>query len=356
MTTQRLALLGGAPEFAQRVPIARPDAFPVEPVLAELRTTLASGQLTNGPRVEAFEAAVRARLRVPEAVALQSCSAGLMLGLRALRVEGEVVLPSFTFCATGHAVLWNGLRPRFVDIDPATLLPTPDAVAQAITPRTGALLLVHTFGVPCHPRAMAEVAEDAELVVAAEGGLATTQDAEAARALRTGRNYGNTPTYDPEFAGLSARMSELHAILGQHSLARLDDALRHRAEVAALFRKALGDLPGLAFPSLPKGAQSTHKDLAVLVDPARFGTDRGTLARALAADGVETRPYFDPPLHAQRVFRGVAHAPLPGTELAAQRVLCLPGHGHVDASSALRIAGLVRAVHEHAAELREGAA
>ena len=143
-TTDRPAIDGGRPLFPESLPLARPAIADPDTVARAALEILASGVLTNGPFVRRLEARAAEYLGVRHCVAVASCTAGLMLTLRVSGLSGDVVVPSFTFSATAHAVAWNGLRPLFADIDPATLLLDPAAVARSTGVRTSAILATHT--------------------------------------------------------------------------------------------------------------------------------------------------------------------------------------------------------------------
>src|SRR5436309_10611530 len=152
------AILGGLPTFPEGLPFVRPVVPDTEPLLGEMRKILESGILTNGSYVRELERRAEEYLGVRHCIAVASCTAGLMLVLRAAELSGDVVLPSFTFAATAHAVAWNGLRPVFADIDPDTLALSPAAVARAVGVRTSAILATHIYGTPCDVEGLAEVA------------------------------------------------------------------------------------------------------------------------------------------------------------------------------------------------------
>jgi len=355
----RPALHGGRPLFPEGLPLARPTIPNPDKVAEEVLQILRSGDLTNGPHVRDLERRVAERVGVRHAVAVSSCTAGLMLVLRAADLTGDVVLPSFTFMATAHAVAWNGLHPRFADIDRDTLTLSPGAAMRAIGMRSSAILATHTFGTPCDVEGLAESARqsgirlffdaahalgstrhgepigrfgDAEVfsltptkpVIAGEGGIITTNDDDLAERCRLGRDYGKTKDYDVRFIGLNARMSELHAAVALASLDGLDGWLERRNRAAERYREALGSIPGLSFPTVPEGDRSTYKDFTVLVDPQALGLGAPTLAEALIAEGIETRRYYSPPVHRTRAYQAMANGPLPVTEWAAERVLTLP--------------------------------
>ncbi|TMK32647.1 MAG: DegT/DnrJ/EryC1/StrS family aminotransferase [Actinobacteria bacterium] len=354
------AFYGGRPIFPEGLPIARPSVPPATALQGDVSRILESGILTNGPYVRELEDRAAGYLSVRHCIAVASCTSGLMLVLRASELTGDVLVPSFTFAATAHAVSWNGLRPVFADIDRSTLTLSPEAVAETMGVRTSAILATHTYGTPCDVEGLDAVARsngvrllfdaahafgsqragvcvggfgDAEVfslsptkvLVAGEGGIISTNDDAIAQQCRIGRDYGNPGNYDCSFVGLNARMSEIHAAMALRSLETLEDRISQRNALASLYRGLLGPIPGMSFPEVGRGDRSTYKDLAVLVDPESFGTDPGWLARALAAEGIETRRYYSPPVHAMRAYRGLGPAPpLPNTEFAAAQALCLP--------------------------------
>jgi dTDP-4-amino-4,6-dideoxygalactose transaminase len=357
----RPAVQGGRPAFPDGLPLAKPTFADPDRVARATASILASGVLTNGPHVRELEARAADYLGVRHCVAVASCTAGLMLALRASGLSGDVVLPSFTFSASAHAIAWNGLRPVFTDISPDTLLLDPAAAARATGVRTSAILATHTFGAPCDVDGLSEVARrsgirlffdaahafgssrkgtmvggfgDAEVfslsptkvLIAGEGGIIATNDDVLAERCRIGRDYGNPGDYDTRFVGLNARMSELHAVTALASFEDLEERIVRRNELADRYHKVLGDLPGISFPLVAEGDRSTYKDLTVLIDPEGFGTDADSVAKALDAEGVQTRRYYSPPVHRQRAYRALvpANGPLPVTDDAAAKVLTLP--------------------------------
>src|ERR1700730_6324596 len=219
--------------FRRLLPIVDPEGVPGEEFLEEVRGILASKQLTNGVYVRKFEEAAAKYLGVAHCVAVSNCTAGVLLVLKALDLRGEVILPSFTFHATAHAVVWNGLTPVFADCAANTFCVAPQAVRAQVSNRTAALLAVHLFGTPAAVKELEEIAGELQipllfdaahafgslshgdhvgrfgtaevfslsptkLVVAGEGGLVATGDAGLAEKLRAARNYGDAGNYDTE--------------------------------------------------------------------------------------------------------------------------------------------------------------
>jgi dTDP-4-amino-4,6-dideoxygalactose transaminase len=357
----RPAIDGGQPAFPDGLPLARPAIADPASVAQAATAILASGVLTNGPYVRRLEERAAEYLGVRHCVAVCSCTAGLMLVLRASGLSGDVVLPSFTFSASAHAVVWNGLRPAFADIRPDDLLLDPAAVARSAGVRTSAILATHTYGTPCDTEALGRLARDngirlffdaahafgsrrggamvggfgdaevfslspTKVLIAGEGGIIATNDDSLADRCRVGRDYGNPGDYDTRFVGLNARMSELHAATALASFEDLEERIGRRNQLAERYRKVLDDLSGIGFPAVTDGDRSTYKDFTILIDPERFGMDAAAVAGALAAEGIQTRRYYAPPVHRQRAYRwvGPANGALPETDRAAARVLTLP--------------------------------
>lgn len=380
------ALLGGTPAFPEGLAFTRPTVPPWETLAPQLEAMYRSGNLTKGPHLRRFEARMEEYLGVPHVVAVSSCTSGLMLAIQSLGLKGEVIVPSFSFMATFHALRWNGLTPVFVDCEPDTLTVDVEAVRAAVGPRTVGIMAACLFGNPPDWPALEALAQEqglalfsdsahglgtlyqgkplggwgrfevfslspTKLLPAAEGGLVATRDPHVARWVREGRDYGNPGSYDCGFAGLNARMSEFHALLGLAGVDGLDGYARGRNAVAEAYRSGLADVPGLSFQRIREGARSSYKDFPMLVDPEAFGMDRDRLARALEAEGIPTRAYFDPPGHLQTAYADLPPVRLPVTERISRQVLCLPMASHMEPSEASRVAAALRRLHAHAPAL-----
>lgn len=340
----------------------RPALPPLGEVVRLYEQAYKDGLLTNSNLVARLEGAARERLGVRHAVAVSSCTSGLLLTLKALGVRGRVILPSFTFFATGLAVLWNGLRPVFADCLESTWNLDPEDAGRRIDGGTGALIGVHLYGNPCQVEALERLAArtglklvfdgahalgslyqgkplggfgDAEvfslsptkLLVAGEGGLVATNDSTLARLIRLGRNYGDGGDYDPELPGLNARMSEFHAALALEGWELLEEKVRRHNQIAAHYDRLLQAQPGLSLQQVRRGDRSSFKDYSVLVDPAVYAGGRDLVGSRLLGCGIETKRYFHPPLHRQKIFREYFDPQgdaLPVTERVSSRVLSLP--------------------------------
>jgi dTDP-4-amino-4,6-dideoxygalactose transaminase len=383
-----LALLGGDVTFPEGIPFVRPPAPTLERVTEILADSWKRGSLTNGQLVAELEQRTAEHLGVPHVVAVSSCTTGLMLALRALEITGRVVMPSFTFSASAHAVAWNGASPVFAECDPSSFqLALDDAVPRL--PGAAAIVATHVFGAPCSPQAVEAAARaagvalvfdaahafgavadgvpvgrfgDAEVfsltptkpLVAGEGGLVATTRDDVAYRVRIGRDYANPGNYDTQFVGLNGRMSEMHAATALASLEGFAANQTRRFEIVERYCSQLREIPGIDVQSVPATDRSTWKDFTIAVDVAAFGVDRDVLRRALAADGVDTRTYFDPPVHRQRAYQPTASDALSVTDEVSRRVLSLPVYPALEDHVVDCIVALIARVHDKSDDLDGG--
>jgi dTDP-4-amino-4,6-dideoxygalactose transaminase len=380
------SIVGGEPAFPDGLPLMRPTLPDLAKLERNLGIILESGILTNGPTVRTLEEHVAERLGVEHVVAVASCTSGLVLTLQALAVEGRVVMPSFTFSASAHAVHWAGGTPRFTDITPDTLCLDPAAAADAVS-GASAMTATHLYGTPCNTKALQKAADGAgiplvydaahalgsvrqgtpiggfgtaevfslsptKVAVAGEGGLVTTHDGGLAATIRLGRDYGNPGDYDCLFPGLNARMSELHAAVALHSLKWLDTNVSRRGHLAELFWATLAGLRGLVRPTVDQGDVSTYKDLTILVDEAGFGLTAAELGQALKQEGIDTRRYYYPAIHRQQAYRMLPERHLPVTDLAAESVLSVPLWSHMTDLQLLVLADAIMRIQANADQIR----
>jgi|SRR5580658_592070 len=347
-----------------RIPLSAPDVTEadIEAVVDVLRTP----RLSLGPKLEDFEAAVASYTGVPYAVALSSGTAGLHLGLAALGIgEGdEVILPSFTFIAAAHAVLYRRATPVFADIDPLTLNLTAESVAGAITPRTRAIIVVHTFGCPADldpilhlaARHDVKVIEDAcealgaeyrgrkaggvgdfgvfgfypnKPITTGEGGMVVTRDRRRAETIRALRNQGRRPAdgwLDHALLGYNCRLSEINCALGISQMSRLDSILARRENRAACYREHLRTFPELTLPVFETADGRVCWFVFVVRLAAGFTqAHRDGIVAYMASRGIGCGRYFAP-VHLQPLYAAYADRghDLTVTEQAAPRTLALP--------------------------------
>ena len=337
---------------------------------AAVAETIATGWVSQGPRVREFEAAFAARVGAPEAVATTNCTTALQL---ALYVSGvgpgdEVIVPSLSFIATANSVWQNGATPVFADVDPRTYNLDPVAAERAITPRTKAIMPVHQLGLPADMDPFLEIArehrvalvEDAACAIGAtyksrpigslgplacfslhprkvittgEGGMIAVHDPAVAERLRQLRQHAmdvsdlarhgarNIVIESYPERGWNARMTDMQATLGLCQLELLDEILAERTRQAARYNEALARVPGIEPPFEPEYAQRTWQSYAVRMTPeARIG--RAELMQALLDDGIATRRGVMA-IHAEQSYAG-SSAILPHTMAATRDSMMLP--------------------------------
>ncbi len=347
----------------EAIPLARPVLGEAEEraVIEVLR----SGQLSLGPRVGEFERRFAERIGAPLASAVSSGTAGLHLALRAVGVGvgDEVITSPFSFVASANAAVYEGARPVFADIDPVTLNLDPQAAEAAVTERTRALLPVHIFGYPADMVAFEGIAarhglgivEDAcealgarhadgvpvggrghpavfgfyanKQLTTGEGGMITLSDGAMKERIDSERNQGRAPDMgwlDHDRLGFNYRLSDIACALGIAQLERLAGMLADRAQVAGLYREALGGTEGLELPA--EDQEGNIRGWFVFVVQVPMGVDRDGVVRRLADVGIQSKPYL-PAIHLMSFYReryGHREGEFPVCEAVAARSLAIP--------------------------------
>jgi perosamine synthetase len=363
-----------------RIPLSAPDI--TESEIAAVTAVLRTPQLSQGPELAGFESELAAYHGVEQAVAVSSGTAGLHIALVTLGVGvgDEVIFPSFAFVAVANTVLQVRATPVFVEIDPLSLNVDPAAVERAITPRTRAIVAIHTFGVPAEMDALREIAERYGLVLIedaceaiggryrgqrtgslgdmailgfypnkqmtmGEGGAVLTNNAAHAARLRRLRNQGRDPSadwLDLVEPGYNYRLSELACALGRAQLRRIDAVLAKRRQVAERYDAFLEAIPGLNRPPLSLPHREISWFVYVVLLPE--DTDRARVQAELARQGIATGRYFAP-LHLQPALRAYSKnaVALALTEAVARRALALPFFNHLAQDQQREVAEALRA-------------
>ena len=345
-----------------RVPLSSPDIGDAE--IDAVVEVLRGSQLSLGPRLKEFESAMATYAGVAHGVAVSSGTAGLHLALLALGVgEGdEVIVPSFAFIAVANAVRYVGAVPVFVDIDPHSLNADPECVAAAVTSRTRALLVVHTFGYPAPLSDLMAIAkrhalfvvEDAcealgshyrdrpvesfgdvgvfafypnKQITTGEGGVVVTEDAKLAREMRALRNQGRYESDDwlqHSILGYNYRLSEMQCALGIVQMRRLPEILARRRSVAAMYGRRLAGHRQLRLPpQAGEGIRSGWFVYVVQLETQIFAA-RDAVFRRMQAAGIQCGRYFAP-IHLQPAYTSWApRREFPITEAASRTTLALP--------------------------------
>ncbi len=373
--------MGDAPDSP--LSLAKPDIGPEEERL--VLEVLRSGRLSLGPMLERFEREFAAWLGVEDAIATNSGTTALHLGVRAsCWGEGsEVVLSPFTFVASANCLLYEGVRPVFADVDPVTLNLTPENAASAIGPDTAGLLPIDIFGYPCDMPAFEELAErhglrileDAAQAIGAvdreghrvgtrgnlvafafyankqmttgEGGMIIPRDPAEAERIRSERNQGRAVDMDwldHDRLGFNYRMSDVAAAIGVAQVEKLDRMLADRERVAGLYEMALSRLDGVELPVSGDGREKR----SWFVYPVRLpeGVDRDVVIARLGAEGIPAKAYL-PCIHLFPHLRalGYGEGDFPVAESVSARSLALPFHTRLTEAEVARVsAALERAL------------
>ncbi|MES2606907.1 MAG: DegT/DnrJ/EryC1/StrS family aminotransferase [Pseudomonadota bacterium] len=357
-----LAIHGGAPAYAQPVHVGRPNVGAVPAFKEKLEQILQARWFTNnGPMVQELEARVASHLGVKHCVAMTNGTIALEIAIRALELKGEVIVPSYTFIATAHALHWQEIVPVFADINPATHNLDPVAVRKMITPRTSGIIGVHLWGRACPHQQLQEIADEHGLSLmydaahafscshrgtmigslgncevlsfhatkffnSFEGGAVVTNDDKLAEKMRLMRNFGFAGYDNVIYVGTNGKMTEIAAAMGLANLDYIDTVIdTNRANYHA-YRKGIATIPGLSLVAYDEGEKNNFQYIVLEVG-AGFRASRDDIVAALQAENILARKYFWPGCHRMQPYRDLyphAGLMLPHSESVAARVVVLP--------------------------------
>lgn len=339
------------------------------------------GWFTNdGPVVRDFEQRVSDHLGAKHCIAMCNGTVALEIAIRATGLTGEVIVPSFTFVATAHALHWQGITPVFADIDPVTHNLDPESVRSMITPRTTGIIGVHLWGRPAPATELQKVADEHGLQLlfdaahafgssyqgrrigtlgraevfsfhatkffnSFEGGAIVTDDDELANTMRLMRNFGFSGYDNVIHPGTNGKMIEICAAMGLVNLDMIDETIATNRANHLAYTKELSGLPGISV--LPYDDESTpnYQYVVLEVGPDSFAS-RDDLIEALQKENVLARRYFWPGCHRMQPYRDLfphARLVLPRTEEVAARVIVLPTGSAVNSASISTVASIIRA-------------
>ncbi|KES25759.1 MULTISPECIES: DegT/DnrJ/EryC1/StrS aminotransferase family protein [Pseudomonas] len=344
------------------IPVTRPLMPPLEEFIPYLQKIWDSHVLTNGGNMhQALEAALCEYLGVEHIALFANGTLALVTALQSLRITGEVITTPYSFVATGHSLLWNGIKPVFVDIDPKTLNLDPSKIEAAITPQTTAIMPVHCYGNPCDVEEIARIADTYNLRViydaahafgvrdqggsilrhgdlsvlsfhatkvfnTFEGGAIICPDAKTRQRINHLKNFGFVNDTTVVAPGINGKMSEINAAFGLLQLKYIDDALAWRRRIDERYRRLLDGVPGLSYLERENDAVSNYAYFPVLID-SDFALSRDDLFAHLRAQNIHVRRYFYPLISDFPMYRGLPSAEaarLPVARDVSQKVLCLP--------------------------------
>ena len=363
-----LAIHGAPPAFAEPMHVGRPNIGNREAFLARVGQILDNQWLTNnGPMVQEFEQRIAQYLGVKHCVAMCNGTIALEIAIRALNLKGEVIVPSWTFIATAHALYWQDITPVFADIDPRTHNLDPAAVRRMITPRTSGIIGVHLWGRAAPVDELQAIADEHKLKLlfdaahafgstykgrtighfgacevlsfhatkafnTMEGGAVVTNDGALAGALRLMRNFGFHGYDNVIHPGTNGKMVEVCAAMGLTNLDMLDDVFATNRRNHAAYKAALSDVPGIHVLDYDANERNSHHYIVVEVDE-RCAATRDQIISALRAENILARKYFWPGCHKMKPYRDLfphAGMMLRNTEKLAQKIVVLPNGHSID--------------------------
>jgi dTDP-4-amino-4,6-dideoxygalactose transaminase len=377
-----LAINGAPPAFKQPLHVGRPNIGDRAAFLRSVERILDNEWLTNnGPTVREFEQRIAEYLGVKHCVAMCNGTIALEIAIRALGLTGEVIVPSWTFVATAHALYWQGITPVFADIDPTTHNLDPAAVRRMITPRTTGIIGVHlwgraapidelqaiadehglklmfdaahAFGSTWHDQSIGRFGECEVFSFHAtkafntmEGGAVTTNDDELAEAMRLMRNFGFAGYDNVIHPGTNGKMIEVCAAMGLANLASLDTLFAANRRTHAEYREALADIAGISVLDYAPGETNSHH-YVVLEIGSRCTVSRDQIIDALHAENILARRYFWPGCHRMNPYRDLfphAGLMLPISERISEQVVVLPAGPSITHDDIVVITSAIRAV------------
>ena len=360
--------------------VTQPYLPPLEEFIPYLRQIWDNKVLTNGgPMHQQLEAALSDYLGVEHVALFNNGTIALLTALQALRVTGEVITTPYSFVATAHSLLWNGIKPVFVDIDPHTLNLDPEKIEAAITPQTTAILPVHCYGNPCDVEAIQKIADNYNLRViydaahafgveeaggsilrrgdlsvlsfhatkvfnTFEGGAIVCPDAKIKKRIDQLKNFGFVDEVTVVAPGINGKMSEVSAAFGLLQLQHIDHALQRRHEIDQYYRLQLQDVPGIRLVNSTGQTTANYSYFPILVD-ADYRLSRNALYQKLKDNNVFARRYFYPLISNFPMYRGMNSAQrsnLPIANAIAEQVICLPIYPALDNEQLTRVTALLQ--------------
>lgn len=360
--------------------VTRPTLPPLEEFVPYLQEIWDNKVLTNGgPFHQQLEKELCEYLGVEHICLFTNGTIALVTALQALRINGEVITTPYSFVATSHSLLWNGIKPVFVDIDPKTLNLDPNKIEAAITPQTTAIMPVHCYGHPCDVEAIQKIADNYNLKViydaahafgvqtqagsllkhgdlsvlsfhatkvfnTFEGGAIVCHDAKTKQRIDHLKNFGFVDEVTVVAAGINGKMSEINAAMGLLQLKGIDAALQKRKTVDAIYRQLLQNIPGISYLQDTGEKTANYAYFPILLSQD-YLLSRDELYQKLHDSGIYARRYFYPLISEFPMYRGMPSANSANLKVAhqiANSVICLPIYPDLAITDIERIVNLIR--------------
>jgi len=361
-SVQDLAINDEAPAFSEPLHVGRPNIGERESFLDRVNEIFDNRWFSNnGPMVQQFEEEIAKHLGVKHCIAMCNGTIALEIAIRALGLTGEVIVPSYTFVATAHALQWQEITPVFADIDPVTHSLDPDSVRQMITPRTSGIIGVHLWGQPCNIEKLQAIADEHGLQLmfdaahafscshegqmignfgrcevfsfhatkffnSFEGGAIATNDDDLAKQIRLMKNFGFAGYDNVIYSGTNGKMTEVCAAMGLTSLESIDDFMQVNKRNYLAYKKGIAEIPGLRL-LVNKGEDRRNHQYIVMEVDSKFPLTRDEVIQVLLAENILARKYFWPGCHNMEPYRSFyPHAGLllTQTQIVSEKVIVMP--------------------------------
>lgn len=361
--------------------VGRPNIGNRESFLSKVNAIIDRRWLSNdGPFVREFEKKISEFLGVKHVVAMCNATVALEIASRALNLHGEVIVPSYTFIATAHALQWQEITPIFCDIDPATHNIDPSKIERLITPRTTGIIGVHVWGRGCETEAIEEIAARRNLKVmydashgfacskgrrmlgnfseceifsfhatkflnCFEGGAVVTNNNDLAEKMRLMRNFGFQGFDNVIYLGVNGKMSEVHAAMGLTNLEAIEEIIAVNRRNYESYKAGLADVPGISIIDYDPAERNNYQYVVIEVNPQVCPRNRDKIVEALHAENIIARKYFWPGCHKMEPYRSLqpnAGILLPETERVAAQVIVLPTGQMVEEEAVARVCEIIR--------------
>ncbi|MDI6799675.1 MAG: aminotransferase class I/II-fold pyridoxal phosphate-dependent enzyme [Actinomycetota bacterium] len=388
-----LAIFSKKPAFDEKLHVGRPN-IPDETAFLEMVKGVPERRwlTNNGPLVNQFEEEIARFLGVKHAIPICNGTVALEIAIRALKMEGEVIVPSFTFVAIAHSLKWQGIEPVFCDIKSDDFTIDPAKIEELITERTTGIVGVHLWGRACDAEALEVIAKERGLkllfdaahsfacshgakmvgsfgaaevlsfhatkfINTLEGGAITTNDDELAKRIRLIKNFGFSGMDNVIYLGTNGKMNEISAAMGLCMLAEMERLIEINRSHYHLYLSELDGVGGLIVRPYEENNNNNYQYVVVMVDEEEAGLSRDQLLKVLHGENIIARRYFYPSCHNMEPYRTLcpeAGKNLPETELASNMVICLPTGSAVSADDIKKVCEIIRLALSEPERVKEG--
>ncbi len=386
-----LAIAGGQPRFSQPLHVGRPNICDTRRLFERFEGIVQRRWFTNdGPLVREFEQKTVEITGARHCITLCNATIALEIAIRALEFRGEVIVPSYTFVATAHALQWQEITPVFADIEPSTYNIDPQCLERLITPRTTGIIGVHLWGCPCDTRAIENIARRHGLKVmydaahafgcshenkmigsfgecevlsfhatkflnSFEGGAILTNDDNLAEKVRLMRNFGFSGYDRVIYLGTNGKMTEVCAAMGLTSLEAMEELIGLNRSNYEAYKAYLQSIPGISLIDYTTTEKRNYHYIVVQVDASCSPLNRDELVEVLHAENILARKYFWPGCHRMQPYQALfpnAYLLLPNTESRAAQVMVLPTGQCVSKGDIAAICDTIRSALDQAGEIK----